>query len=97
MTVNLDKNFLDAFGRPIENGRIADKLGMLLFNLSTVHGTPVTPEKKYAAYQMCQRINSNASAVELSLEEAAMIKDACAEHLSAGAYGQVVDLLEKQK
>jgi hypothetical protein len=95
MKVNLNHCFVDAFGKQIEKSNIAEKLGMVLFNLSTVNGAPLGGAKKYEAYSLCHRIASNPEAVELTVEEAALLKDVCAEQLSAGAYGQIVDLIEK--
>lgn len=95
MTVNLNKNFVDAFGRDLEKGNIAERIGMLLFNLSTLKGVALSGEQKYVVYKLCKRVSENPESVQLSAEETVLLKDACAESLSAGAYGQIIDIIEQ--
>lgn len=98
MKVNLSKYFTDAQGNPvIVAGKpqvIGEHLCFALFNLTQVHGAPATPEQKYMAYKLCKRIQADASNVELSTEEGTFLKELAAEVLSAGGYGQVVDIIE---
>lgn len=65
-----------------------------LFNLSALGGVAVKPDIKYKAYRLSCRIAKNPSEVELSTEEAVFIKEIANEHLSAGAYGYLVDIIE---
>lgn len=94
MKVNLNSNFSDCFGKSISGKNIAEQLCLFLFNLSSMDGNPLPADKKYMAYSLCNRISSNPDKVDLTTEEACFIKEVCNEVMSAGAYGQVVDLIE---
>ena len=102
MIVNFKKNFVDSFGCPItevKNGVITAQeirrfLAATLFSLSSLNKEPLSKDNKYMAYSLSKRIAENPVAVECTTEEASFIKDVCAEKLNAGAYGQVVDLIE---
>ena len=98
MNVNFDKPFVDCFGNEIAvqkgGNNIAEQLCLLLFNLSTMGNTPLTGDEKYAAYKLCNRISANPQDVELSTEEASLIKRLSEEVFNAGPYGQIVDIIE---
>lgn len=95
MKVNFNRSFTDCFGQELsEKKNVAEQLGMFLFNLSSLGGSPLSGERKYTAYSLCRRICSNPDVVEMSTEEASFLKEVCAEVFSSGAYGQVVDLIE---
>jgi len=109
MKVNFKKDFIDCFGKPIteqikdptNEGKpkevvltVWELLARKLFNLSTMSSKAVDAEVKYKAYQLSCRIAKNPSEVELSTEEAVFIKEVANEHLSAGAYGYLVDIIE---
>lgn len=96
MKVNLNKNFTDAFGKTIEGKNIAEQLCMYLFNLSTMQGNPVPADRKYIAYKLCNHISSCPDEVELTAEECALVKELSNEAFSAGAYGQIVDIIESK-
>ena len=53
-----------------------------------------TQEEKYRAYRIMQRIERDPEHVELSHEDAVLVKRITGEKLTAGAYGQLVDMLE---
>lgn len=105
MKVNFEQNFVDCFGCPIMEGKdgtdtpkpIWRKLSLDLFNLGTLSGSPVPADKKYMAYSLSRRIAEHPGEVRLTTEEGSFLKDVCAELLSAGAYGQVVDIIENEK
>ena len=110
MKVNLKRDFVDCFGEQLKQKVVDPKskdgikeevltvwkvVASKLYNLSTLYGVGLKPEVKYNAYQLCNRIIATPEAVELSVEEASFIKEVAGEQLSAGAYGLVVDLIEK--
>lgn len=97
MKVNLNKCFVDCFGKNIEGKNIAEQLSLFLFNLSSLAGSPLSAENRYLAYCLCNRISSCPSTVELTTEEASFIKEVANEAFSAGAYGQIVDIIEGKK
>lgn len=104
MKVDLSKSFKDAQGKPVilktADGEkpqvIGEQLCFAMFNLTQVKGSPATPEQKYFAYQLLKRIQANPSSVEITTEEGTFIKELAAEVLSAGGYGQVVDIIENK-
>lgn len=99
MKVNLNRSFMDFKQQVLmEQGRptlIADQVCKTLFNLGTSGRTPVSPDDKYLAYRLCKRISEADGEVEISTEEGAFILKACAETLTAGAYGQLRELIDK--
>lgn len=100
MTVNFNREFIDCFGNgipgknPEKVSNMAEELCLTLFNLSTLGGGIVSPDKKYMAYRLSLRISECPDAVELTTEEASFLKEVSAEAYSAGAYGRVADLIE---
>ncbi len=66
----------------------------VLFNLNTLGGAPLTPERKYEAHRLCRKIADSPESVEITTEEGTLLKEAAAEAYSCGAYGQVVDIIE---
>lgn len=87
-------------GKTVMDGKkdflVSDRVATILFNLSRIHDKPMTAEEKYQAYKLCTRITMNPSEVELDKEESDFIKEACADALSSGAYGQVVDIIDNK-
>lgn len=71
---------------------ISDQIGQVLWEVAN---SELSPEEKYKAFKIAQRIAANPEAVELSSEEIAMIKKMIAPVFAAGVYGQMVDALEK--
>lgn len=100
MKVNLNKPFVDCFGKEIVNektGRannIAESLCLVIFNLNAMGGVPLPPEKKYGLHKISRRIASDPSSVEITTEEGSLLKEVAAEAYSCGAYGQIVDIIE---
>lgn len=102
MKINFKKPFVDNFGNPVREKRgeslqvqeIWRFLAISLFSLSSLKGNPMSAEQKYIAYTLSRRLTDTPDAVECSIEDIAFLKEVCGELLSAGAYGQVVDLIE---
>ena len=102
MKVNFNKNFEGTNGVPMtnESGKpqtISQVVAVFLFRLEKVGGHPATAEEKMQAFNLYRRISNaekSGAAVELSTEEASMVKSVCNDNLVAGTYGQVVELIE---
>lgn len=96
MKVNLNRPFLDYRHNPIgnENEKMKDLLCVRLFSASTCGENPMSAEQKYTAYKLCNKINDRPDEVEMDRDERKLLLDICAESLSAGAYGQLADLLD---
>ena len=99
MKVNLNQSFKDFKGNEVKvNGQavlISDEVGKILFNMGTSGNTPLSSDEKYMAYKLCNKL-CRSGQIDLSTEEAAFIIKACGEQLTAGAYGQVRDLIENK-
>lgn len=100
MRINFNQPFNDFKGNEVKvNGKpvlISDEIGKILFNLGMNGNTPLNADEKYMAYKLCNRLNTS-DIMELTSEESAFIVKACGEHLTAGAYGQLRDLIENNK
>lgn len=92
MKINFNQSFKDFKGNEI-GVSIADEVGKLMFNLSTTGKNPMSADEKYMAYRICSKMCADGDA-EISVDEAAFIVKVCGEYLTAGAYGQVKDLVE---
>lgn len=92
MRVNFNKSFVDQKGNPL-SVVMADEIGKSLFFLGSGK-SQVSPEDKYRAYKLCNRISSAQDDIELTADEASFVLRICGETLSAGAYGQVRDMIE---
>ena len=102
MEVNLKRPFVDNYGDAVcelrkgipEQTEIGRQVSKILFNLSSLGGVPLDADQMYEAYRLCQRITATPEKVELTAEDVVFLKRVCGEQLSAGAYGQVYDILE---
>lgn len=57
----------------------------------------LTSDEKYRSYKLNLFIILSMEDIEISSEDATLIKKVCDKFLTAGAYGQVVDLIEGGK
>ena len=92
MRVDFSKSFKDFKGKALGIS-MADEIGKILFNVGLSGNAPLTSEQKYMAYKLCNRMQAGGE-VELTSEEAVFLLKICGETLTAGAYGQVRDLIE---
>ncbi len=95
MKINFNQSFKDFKGEAIlENGKeksISEMVATLLFS---GHGITKN-EDKLKAFSLSQKIYSSKGAIEITVEDASMIKKV-AESLSAGAYAQVIAIIENK-
>lgn len=99
MKVNLKRPIVGFDRQPLlkksgETILMSDEVCLHLFNANTMKGVPLSDKQKYTAYSLCMRISADPEIVEMSTEEGTLIKALCHEKMSAGAYGQVVDVIE---
>ncbi len=107
MKVNMNKPFIGFDGKVLKmtdqqtNEQrtifISDTIAQTMFNASTLQNAPMSQQDKFTAFKICQKIIQNPSCVELTSEEVVLIKAITAQDMSAGAYGQVVELLEQME
>lgn len=96
MKVNFNRSFTDYKGNAMYvDGKpliMSEEVSRELFQLGRSERR--SAEDKYMAYKLCNRISSASGEVELTAEEGAFIVNVCAGALTAGAYGQVKDLID---
>ncbi len=101
--MNFKKPFVDCFGNPVEEVKdgqkvqveISHSLAKSLFNLVTLSNTPLTPEEKLTAYKISKQMAEHPEEVELTTEDASFLKRVAGQLMSAGAYGQIYDIIEE--
>lgn len=94
MNVNFNNKILSFNGQPLkQNGTDMDFHTIVCQMLYTA-GEKYTAEEKYRAYKIMQRIEADPEHVEINNEDAVLIKRIVGETLTAGAYGQLADLLD---
>lgn len=96
MKVNLNKRFKDFRGKE-SNEVIADKVAEALYSAGAIPEWSIRREDKFRAYKLCQKIINDNGVIEIESEDASLIKDVCSNFLTAGAYGQVHELIEGGK
>ena len=92
MKVDLNRKFKSYDGRELGGQDISSAVAEALFNYGKEK--PVPHEDKFKAYVLCQRIIHNNGVLEMTTEEATLVKEVCGECLTAGGYGQVYELIE---
>lgn len=89
MKVNFNRTFLNYNGEDSRQS-IKDAVCKCLYSI----GEGVSAEEKLMAYRLNLKIIPATEQVEITTEEASLIKRICEKTLVAGAYGQVVDIVE---
>lgn len=96
MKVNFSKPFVGTDKMPLmEKGEpviIGERLGFLMFNMSTVNDQEINPEKKYVIYKLMRKIQQGGE-IEINDEEKQIIKQVACDSFSVGAFGQVMEIL----
>lgn len=100
MKVNFNQPLLDPFGKKVtdENNHpstIGKLVATCLYNAKHIKGVPLTPEQKFSAFNLSMKIANAKGEVEITLEEAQLIKSLSAECFMAGVYGNILRLIEK--
>lgn len=93
MKIDLNKKFKDFKGQETKEV-IADKVAEALYSAGAIPEWSIKREDKFRAYKLCQQIINNKGVIEVESEDATLIKDVCANFLTAGAYGQIHELIE---
>lgn len=95
MRIDFNKKVMDWEGKETE-ASLASVLGRNIYYLSDNPNLQLPYEDKYKAYQIGRRIldSDGKGDMEISTEEATLIKRMASVLLTIGGYGQVVDLIE---
>ena len=95
MKVDFSKNFKGFNGEEVKaNKSIGYTLAQGLFN---GYGVGNTPEDKFAAYKLCNRLMNETGEIELDKDERKLIKESACAGLTPGAFGQVMELLNEKE
>ena len=96
MKVDFNKAIKDFKGKEVKNPEtnevqtLKDVVCIRLFSA----GDNLSAEEKYEAYKLMVKISPSKSAVEIEDKDSVLIKKICEKSLTAGAYGQLVELLK---
>lgn len=102
MKVNLNKNLLDFRGKEafeLVDGKerkksLRDMVSEALYAAGVNQQKSMEMAKKLRAYKMLQQIINNRGVLDIETEDATLLKEICAEFFTAGAYGQIHELIE---
>lgn len=98
MIRNFKQTIKDYKGQPLKDAQgneqvMSDLIGVQLF---AAGGKKIlSPEDKMRAYKLCVQMQQHPETVDLTTEDAALIKSIVDEGFVAGVYGQVVELIEQ--
>lgn len=96
MKVNFNVSFKDYQGEDVKDpntGKVQYLKDLICAHLFS-SGENLSAEEKYEAYKLMVRISPSLNAIEIEDKESVLIKKVCEKKLTAGAYGQVVELLK---
>lgn len=93
MKVNFNRKFKDYNGSEMEGENIAMMVAKSLFTYGNAE--TVDADTKFRAYMLSQKIVHATGDVEITVEEASLIKEVCGKSLVAGGYGQVCEIIEQ--
>ena len=91
MKVNFDKRFKDFDGSEKEG----ETIGMTVAKSLFYYGNTNDMDTKFRAYMLSQKIAQAMGDVDITVEDAALIKEVCGKSLTAGGYGQVCGIIEQ--
>lgn len=97
MKINFNQPVKDYKGQAlVSNGKVQmlnDHIGQALYMVHSTGGNQLSPDEKYMAYKICNKMQSE-EPIEITTEEGAFIIKVCGETLISGAYGQIRELIE---
>ena len=102
MKLNLNKPLIDFRGKEaikIVNGKeqkqfLRDMVSEALYAAGMNPQSGMDMAKKLRAYNMLQQIINNRGILEITTEDATLLKEICADVFTAGAFGQINELIE---
>jgi hypothetical protein len=95
MKIDLNGFFKDFRGKET-NKSIAEGVAEALYAAGSVpEGRVFTREEKFSIYKIIQQILACNGIIDISTEQATLVKEVAAEYFNAGGYGQVAELIEK--
>ena len=96
MKKDFNKKFVNLRGQEIEGDTIADSIANQLF-VAGIQPEQINNADKFKAYKISTKLVANNGVVELDESEIALLKSFCEKCFAAGAYGQIVEILEEDE
>lgn len=105
MKIDFNRCLLNFVGQPMVKfiqGKevpqsLCDMVAEALYSAGMDPQKPMETSKKLQAYKLMQQLINNKGIIEAETEEIALLKDICANFFTAGAYGQIHELIEGGK
>lgn len=94
MKVNFNVAFKNFNGTVIQENGKDQMISVMVSSVLFIGKECKTVEEKMTAFNLSQRIYNSKGAIEISAEDATLIKRLTADSLIAGAYAQVANLVE---
>lgn len=94
MKVNFNRRFKNFDGSEMEGETISMMVAKSLFTYG--NADVVDSDTKFRAYILSQKIAGATGEVDITVEEASLIKEVCGKSLIAGGYGQVCEIIEQK-
>lgn len=94
MKVNFNRKFKNFDGSELDGDTITIMVAKSLFTYGNAE--TVDSDTKFRAYILSQKIAGAAGEVDITVEEASLIKEVCGKSLIAGGYGQVCEIIEQK-
>ena len=91
-TVDFNRKFRDFKRVEAGNGTVAEELSKVLFSAG-IPELPIEQSEKFRAYRLSTKLISQNGVIEISPEDEAFLSKFCLTAFAAGAYGQIIDLL----
>jgi len=95
-TLDFNMRFKDFRGTETGGRTIAEEMAMALFNAG-IPELPVDREDKFTAYKISTKLIANSGVIELSEQDITFLRTFSCIAFSAGACGQILDLLEEER
>ena len=92
-TFDFDRKFKDYKGDEIGDNTMSVEISKALYSAG-VPDLPIEQNEKYLAYKISTKLIACSGVVDLGDEDVLFLKKFCGVAFSAGAYGQIVNLLE---
>jgi hypothetical protein len=109
MKVDFNKRFKDLKGQPLsvkelingvevenQSAPIYELLAGVLFSLTSREDRKYSPDEKVRMYLVSQKLMIEKGVIELTAEDATLIKEVAASYWPAGLYGQIYELVEQK-
>ena len=93
--VDFNRKFKDFKGKEFGTEMVGEQIAKVLFGAGGVPELPIENSDKFRAYKLSTKLIAGDGAIEINDDDEAFLEKFCAVTFSAGAYGQIMDILKK--